>query len=56
MALREQQDTPRQEPEQHHTPHDFGDFFRSWIRDPRGIGAERARVGEAHGDRRHAGV
>jgi phosphatidylethanolamine/phosphatidyl-N-methylethanolamine N-methyltransferase len=39
MALREQDDTPRQELEQHHTPHDFGDFFRSWIRDPRGIGA-----------------
>jgi phosphatidylethanolamine/phosphatidyl-N-methylethanolamine N-methyltransferase len=39
MTLREQDDMPRQEAGQLHTPHDFGDFFRSWIRDPRSIGA-----------------
>jgi phosphatidylethanolamine/phosphatidyl-N-methylethanolamine N-methyltransferase len=40
MALRDQDDDiPSPELEQLHTPHDFGDFFRSWIRDPRGIGA-----------------
>jgi phospholipid N-methyltransferase len=29
----------RPELEQLHTPHDFGHFFRSWIRDPKVIGA-----------------
>jgi phosphatidylethanolamine/phosphatidyl-N-methylethanolamine N-methyltransferase len=40
VTLREQDDdVSRQELQQLHTPHDFGYFFRSWIRDPRGIGA-----------------
>jgi phosphatidylethanolamine/phosphatidyl-N-methylethanolamine N-methyltransferase len=40
VALREpNDDMPRQELEQLHTPHDFGHFLRSFIRDPKAIGA-----------------